>query len=65
MLVNGRMKGIPLDPGNAEPIRIAVRIPAGMKELFDAYCQSRDTTMSDMIRELIVREMDLPAAANE
>lgn len=62
MLVNGGMKGIPLDPGSAEPIRIAVRIPAGIKAAFDQFCVERGVTMSDMIRELIVREMDLPAA---
>lgn len=56
------MKGIPLDPGNSEPIRIAVRIPAAIKSAFDQFCIERGVTMSDMIRELIVREMDrLPA----
>ncbi len=47
------MKGIPLDPGNAEPIRIAVRIPAGVKAEFEAACAQDEISMSDMIRELV------------
>ncbi len=51
------MKGIPLDPGNSDPIRIAVRIPAGMKERFEDYCRERGATMSDVVREMIEQQL--------